>query len=116
MAALDMRPLSLAEMLAREPAGVADRWHGRLYLLRPALRISLGLFRLWTGIATAFFFPRAEGEALLAAVGVPASLFGPAYSFGCLLNVVLGLACWPAPRCDWSRACKSPSPSPTWPC
>ncbi len=92
MAALDMRPLSLAEMLAREPAGVADRWHARLYLLRPALRISLGLFWLWTGIATACFFPRAEGEALLAAVGVPASLFGPAYGFGCLLDVVLGLA------------------------
>lgn len=35
--------------------------------------------------------PRAE-EALLAAVGVPASLFGPAYGFGCLLDVVLGLA------------------------
>ena len=89
--ALGMRPLALETALARQPAGVADRWHARLYFLRPALRVSLGLFWLWTGIATALFFPRAEGEALLAAVGVPATFFGPAYWLGCLLDVVLGL-------------------------
>ena len=61
--ALGMRPLALETALARQPAGVADRWHARLYFLRPALRVSLGLFWLWTGIATALFFPRTEGEA-----------------------------------------------------
>ena len=89
--ALAMTPLDLEDALARQPSGVADRWHARLYFLRPALRVSLGLFWLWTGIATAFFFPRAEGEALLAAVGVPAGLLPLAFWLGCLLDVVLGL-------------------------
>jgi hypothetical protein len=44
---------AFAEGLAAEPAQVQDRWHARLYFLRPVLRIAIGLFWIATGLVTA---------------------------------------------------------------
>ncbi|MDP6708061.1 MAG: NAD(P)H-binding protein [Alphaproteobacteria bacterium] len=89
---LGIRPGRFEDWLIANPAGVQDRWHGRLYFLRPALRIALGLFWLWTGIATAFFFPLAESEALLRRVWVPEALMGAAFWLGSAFDVAVGLA------------------------
>ena len=47
MAATGIAPA--LDALANEPAHVQDRWHARLYFLRPLLRLTLGLFWLCTG-------------------------------------------------------------------
>ena len=43
---------SFADVLADEPAGVQDRWHARLYFVRPAALVVLGLYWLLTGLLT----------------------------------------------------------------
>lgn len=40
----------LSEILAAEPASVQDRWHARLYFLRPLSVLTLSLFWLATGL------------------------------------------------------------------
>ncbi len=91
LAELGIRPGRFENWLAANPAGVQDRWHARLYFLHPALRVALGLFWLWTGIATAFLFPVAESEALLARVWVPDALLGPVFWLGSAFDAVLGM-------------------------
>ncbi len=46
VAAIGFRPRAMDEALAAMPAGVQDRWHARLYFLRPALRLALALYWL----------------------------------------------------------------------
>lgn len=92
ISALGVTPRSFVEGLAREPAGVAERWHARLYFLRPALRCSLGLFWLWTGLSTAFLFPRPESEALMRQAGLPEALYGPTFWLGSAFDMAVGLA------------------------
>jgi uncharacterized protein YbjT (DUF2867 family) len=50
MAATGIEPTSLAETLARYPAGVQDRWFARLYLLKPIAIGGLALFWIATGL------------------------------------------------------------------
>ena len=92
LAAMGIRPRRFADALTAEPAGVAERWHARLYFLRPALRWSLGLFWLWTGIATALLYPRAGSEQLMAEAGIPPALFGATFWLGSAFDVAVGLA------------------------
>ncbi len=47
-------PHHFDEVLAQHPAQVQDRWHARLYFLRPVLRSALGLF--WTVGASVMLF------------------------------------------------------------
>jgi len=48
--AFGLRPRSLTTVLASAPASSADRWHARLYLLSPLLRIVLALTWIASGI------------------------------------------------------------------
>lgn len=50
VAAIGFRPRSMDEALAAMPAGVQDRWHARLYFLRPALRLALALYWLVSAV------------------------------------------------------------------
>lgn len=50
MAATGIKPMSLAEVLARHPAGIQDRWFARLYLLKPLAIGGLALFWIATGL------------------------------------------------------------------
>lgn len=92
VAALGVVPRRFADGLAQEPAGLPERWHARLYFLRPALRWSLGLFWLWTGIATALLFPRSESAALMSQAGIPKALHGLTFWLGCAFDAAVGLA------------------------
>lgn len=52
IAATGLRPLSLTEALAREPASVQERWFARLYFLRPLLLVALAAFWIGTGVVS----------------------------------------------------------------
>lgn len=47
-----IEPTSLAEMLAQRPASVQEGWFSRLYLLKPAVLVSLVLFWIGSGLAS----------------------------------------------------------------
>jgi DoxX-like family len=89
--AIGFAPRRFAAALESEPAHVQDRWHGRLYFLRPLLRITIALFWLYTGLVTFLFWPKAESYALLRAAHFPEVLIPAAYYLGYLLDAVLGL-------------------------
>ena len=91
-AATGVAPRSLAAALREQPAEQADRWHARLFFLRPALRIALGLLWLFSGIVSLGLYPLAHSYALLAEVGItgpgaPLALYAAA-----LLDILLGIA------------------------
>ena len=76
------------EVLATEPSGVQDRWHARLYFVRPIGVISLGLFWLMTGLIDLGPGGRAA-EAILRRAGF-AEWSGVASLAGAWLDVALG--------------------------
>jgi uncharacterized protein YbjT (DUF2867 family) len=85
-------PRSLEDVLLHTPPNPAARLQARLYALLPALRITLALLWIWSGLTSALFFPAAESYALLAAVGVTGGL-APWVLYGAsLLDILLGAA------------------------
>jgi uncharacterized protein YbjT (DUF2867 family) len=87
-------PRRLQNDLSAAPASQADRWHARLYLLRPLLRWSIGAVWLWAGLVSALLYPAADSHELLAAVGVTGAA-APWLLYGAgALDAALGLATW----------------------
>ncbi len=91
IAATGITPRGFAEALAASPAHVQDRWHARLYFLRPLLRITLGLFWVASGVIAAFFAPRAEVAAMLTAAGFDGAGADIALWATAAMDVALGL-------------------------
>ncbi len=58
-------PKNFEQGLFHLPSYVQDRWHARLYFLRPLLRISIGLVWIGTGMTSLFFYPEQNSLALL---------------------------------------------------
>lgn len=84
-----IRPCSLGEALTAEPASVQERWFARLYLLKPLLFASVGLFWLLTGLISlgpgygpGVWLMHAAGAGTLAEAGVIA---------GAVADMVLGI-------------------------
>jgi uncharacterized protein YbjT (DUF2867 family) len=92
VAATGIAPRRFADSLADEPAQVQDRWHARLYFLGPLLRITIGLFWLFTGVTTLAIWPQADSFRMLRDAGVPDGFLSIAFYLGWLFDVVLGLA------------------------
>jgi uncharacterized protein YbjT (DUF2867 family) len=67
--AIGFHPRSLTDTLAATPSHVQDRWHARLYFLRPLLRCSLGLLWFVSGVV-GFVTPFTVGRDVLAQMGV----------------------------------------------
>ncbi len=89
--AVGFQPRSLTQVLADAPSHVQDRWHARLYLLRPSLRVSLALLWLGSG-AAGLLHPLADSAALRAMAGVPAVL-APVLVYGAsVVDIVVGAA------------------------
>jgi uncharacterized protein YbjT (DUF2867 family) len=81
-------PLGWREALVLHPAHAQDRWHARLYFVRPMLRGSLVI--LWIASGFAGLAALREWTPLLArALGVPFAVAGAALIAACLLDVVL---------------------------
>ena len=88
--ALGLTPLGLEAILRRAPATVQDRWHARLYFVRPAAIAVLALFWIGTGVVSL-------GPGREAAVGVLLTGgFGGWSSWvadiGSLFDLAMGLA------------------------
>lgn len=84
--------------LSENPATVQDRWHARLYPLRPLAIIILGVFWIATGLIT--LGPGREAAiAVLREAGYGAASW-PAAAAGAALDVLLGGLLWIR---DWSR-------------
>ena len=88
----DVRPQDLATVLAAAPSHVQDRWHARLYFMRPVLRMVLAL--LWiasalVGFATPLHEVAAISELLGWDVGFSAWLAYGASSVDLLLGFML---------------------------
>jgi uncharacterized protein YbjT (DUF2867 family) len=99
VAATGFEPVSWQEGLHRQPAQWQDRWHSRLYFMRPALRVMLALMWLVSGVV-GFFYP----PALLAGMATITGWSGEAlHAFaiaGCFADIALGvlvLARWRPP-------------------
>src|SRR6185312_3473270 len=66
-----LRPRSFAAALERAPAQVQDRWHARLYFVRPLLRFTLATLWLASGLV-GFVVPISSSAVELLAVVSPA--------------------------------------------
>jgi uncharacterized protein YbjT (DUF2867 family) len=91
-ALLGRAPRALKDALLEAPPNPAERLQARLFLLLPALRITLALLWIWSGLTSAFFYPEAESLKLLAAVGVTGSAAPLALYGASALDMLLGLA------------------------
>ena len=88
---LGHQPVGVHEILFSIPASQAQRWHARLYFIRPLLRLCIAFVWLWSGITSVVFYPLEHSLDLLAMVGIigfvaPLSLYGLS-----LLDVSVGL-------------------------
>lgn len=82
-----VQPRSLDEALVREPAHVQDRWHARLYFVRPLLRLALAAVWIGTALVTVTSGP----EVFVAAgMGYPPEPWLVYASSA--LNLVIGMA------------------------
>lgn len=89
---LGRAPKSMDQALRETVASQADRWHARLYFMKPALRLSIAMVWLWAGIVSAFVYPPADSYRLLEQVGLP-QILHPLMLYGAsALDFVLGLA------------------------
>jgi uncharacterized protein YbjT (DUF2867 family) len=89
---LGRSPLSMTTQLFDKPASQAERWHARLYFLKPVLRLVIACVWLWSGITSLVFYPHELSYQLLAATGItgntaPLMLYGLAF-----MDIALGVA------------------------
>ncbi len=86
-AATDCHASGWRAALAAEPAHTQDRWHARLYFVRPLLRAALVVLWIASGLAGLFalddWAPR-----LAAATAIPAPLALTALAAACVLDLV----------------------------
>jgi uncharacterized protein YbjT (DUF2867 family) len=86
-----IRPRRMDDMLAAHPAQVQDRWHARLFFVRPLLRLTIAVLWLLSGVI-GLLQPAARGAALLGALGVPTSAAPIVTWLTCGADLVLGVA------------------------
>ncbi|MCJ2128931.1 SDR family oxidoreductase [Methylobacterium sp. E-045] len=83
-------PSSLSESLRRMPSGVQERWFGRLWLLKPAILVTLSLFWLLSGLIALTHLDAAM--AAMTAHGIDAATARVTVLAGILVDLALGAA------------------------
>lgn len=63
-------PQDFAKGIYQELSTVQDRWHAKLFFLKPLLRISIAFIWLFTAICSLFLYPHSSSYGLLAQVGI----------------------------------------------
>jgi uncharacterized protein YbjT (DUF2867 family) len=86
--ATGVRPRSWRDGLRASPAQTQDRWHARLYFLRPALRWAIGA--TWIASGLVGLLQRAELAGRFSAFGITLDM--RAVWLSCLVDLVLGFA------------------------
>jgi len=92
VAHMGFEPRRLDAVLAADPATSADRWHARLYFLRPLLQLSIALLWLWTAIVSAGVYPLSDSLAMLERTGIPQDLAPFALAGAIGIDMFFGLA------------------------
>jgi len=80
----------MTSALAARPSQVQDRWHARLYFVRPLLRWSLGLMWLVLGVL-GLVSPFTTVVPYVVYLGVPDGLFVPLIVGISCLEIVIGI-------------------------
>ncbi|WP_300295121.1 DoxX-like family protein, partial [Ferrovibrio sp.] len=88
--AIGWQPASMAEALRRHPSHVQDRWHARLYWLRPATRVALALLWLVSGAIGLFAGPDAV-QPVLDLLRLPMEAGRPLALLFSGIDILLGL-------------------------
>ena len=88
--AIGFAPRGMAAALRAAPSHVQDRWHARLYFLRPLLSVSLVLLWLGSGVA-GLANPPGDAVAIAARLGLPGAMAGMAPVAFCLVDLVFAL-------------------------
>lgn len=103
---LGYAPKNIDQVLQQTMPTQADRWHARLYFLRPVLRFSIALVWLWAGWVSAFVYSSDSSYQMLKQIGTPES-FAPLMLYGAsAIDFALGFAmllCW---RLRWVVYCQ----------
>lgn len=98
--ALDLTPRALTRVLDESPSHVQDRWHARLYFLLPALRISMALLWIVSGVV-GWMTPMAKISAATPDRAFsPDTLLAMARSTG-TIDLLLGVLCLTRWRSPW---------------
>jgi hypothetical protein len=91
IAATGIKPKSLDDILAAQPASVQDRWHARLYFVKPLAIGALAVYWILTGLL-ALGPGWTEGLALLSPLALPWEPAAFVLIAGALLDIALGAA------------------------
>ncbi len=84
-------PRALSAMLQSYPSHVQDRWHARLYLLRPALRLSLAFLWIASGVV-GLLMPMADATRWLEPSTVPVTVIPILVYATSMLDLAVGAA------------------------
>ena len=89
-AAVGFTPRRWRDMLAMQPAHAQDRWHARLYFVRPLLRVTLALLWIGSGVGGAFAV-RDWTPALADASGLNFAASTAILALLCVTDVAIGV-------------------------
>lgn len=90
--AIGFVPREFTSGVYSHPSAVQDRYHARLYFLKPILKLSIAFIWLFTALCCLFFYPKTASYSLLAQIGVN-ELWQPILFYGAsLLDASIGLA------------------------
>jgi nucleoside-diphosphate-sugar epimerase len=89
---LHFRPRGFTEGLKGMVSSVQDRWHARLYFLRPLLRLSIALLWLFSGISSIISASSPFVFNMMMQAKIPFSLQHIVLYFFSIVDILLGLA------------------------
>jgi len=84
-------PAHFTKGLYQTPSAVQDRWHARLYFLKPLLQYSIAFIWLWSGITNALLNPKVA-FILLDSLGISSAWQSTVLYGASFLDILLGLA------------------------
>jgi len=88
---LGYTPIGLKENLGAKEAHNAQKLYASLYLIRPLLRIVIGLVWIWSGIVSAFLYPQPLALELLHEIGIPEGIDIYLLYLASFLDITLGV-------------------------
>ncbi len=89
--AAGIRPRRWGDALLGRPAQAQDRWHARIYFLRPLLRLALAAMWIVSGVV-GLLQPAQAISSILAAFGIVGAASLAVLWASCLLDIIIGIA------------------------
>ena len=87
---IDIAPDSVERACRRAPSFVQDRWHARMYFVRPLLRVFIGLLWVASG-AVGLVLPLTDSAPVMSALGLPMADAAYVIYGSSAVDIVLGL-------------------------